>query len=421
MNEPSVMTSGAPGSSAGQDVAQRSANHAGPEARRPPAPFPLTVITGFLGAGKTTLLNRLLRDPALSDTLVIINEFGEIGLDHLLVEQAGDDMLVMTSGCVCCSIRGDLITTLEDVLRRRDNGRITPFKRVIIETTGLADPAPVLHTIMYHPYLMLRFRLDGVVTLIDAVNGAATLDAHEEAVKQAAMADRLVIAKTDLLEGETGARASADLRARLSRLNPGARVIDAAKGEATAAALLDAGLYDPERKTLEVRRWLNAEAFSPRSEGAAAHHHDDDGEHHHHDHGGHEPRDVNRHDARIRAFCMRSDAPIAPAAFDLFLELLRNAHGPSLLRVKGIVALDDDLSRPVVIHGVQHVFHPPARLPAWPDDDHTTRIVFILRDMDPAFVEGMWKAFAGVPDLDRADAAALENNPLAPTKIGLLA
>ena len=167
--------------------------------RRPPPPFPLTILTGFLGAGKTTLLNRLLRDPALADTLVIINEFGEVGLDHLLVEQAGDDMLVMTSGCLCCSIRGDLITTLEDVLRRLDNGRITPFQRVVIETTGLADPAPVLHTIMYHPYLMLRFRLDGVVTLVDAMNGAATLDAHEEAVKQAAMADRLVLTKTDLL------------------------------------------------------------------------------------------------------------------------------------------------------------------------------------------------------------------------------
>lgn len=422
MNEPSGVTSRTRDSG----LAPAGADQKAHEARRPPPPFPLTVITGFLGSGKTTLLNRLLLDPALSDTLVIINEFGEIGLDHLLVEQAGDDMLVMTSGCLCCSIRGDLITTLEDVLRRRDNGRITPFKRVIIETTGLADPAPVLHTIMYHPYLMLRFRLDGVITLIDAVNGAATLDAHDEAVKQAAMADRLVIAKTDLLERAPGAHALADLRARLSRLNPGASLIDAAKGEATAAALLDAGLYDPERKTLEVRRWLNAEAFSPRSEDASAgaHHHDDDADHHHHhhDHGdGIEAHDVNRHDARIRAFCMRVDAPIAPAAFDLFLELLRNAHGPSLLRVKGIVALADDSSRPVVIHGVQHVFHPPVRLPAWPDEDHSTRIVFILRDMDPAFVEGMWKAFAGVPDLDRADAAALGNNPLAPPKTGLFA
>ncbi|MEJ0092529.1 MAG: GTP-binding protein [Methylocella sp.] len=399
------------------DVAEQPATSQG---RRPPPPFPLTIITGFLGAGKTTLLNRLLRDPALADTLVIINEFGEIGLDHLLVEQSGDDMLVMTSGCLCCTIRGDLIATLEDILRRRDNGRITPFRRVVIETTGLADPAPVLHTIMYHPYLMLRFRLDGVVTLVDAVNGAATLDAHEEAVKQAAVADRIVLTKTDLI-GDPDAETLSDLRARLAGLNPGARLLDAAKGEATATALLDAGLYDPDRKTLDVRRWLNAEAFAPDADADGSTHGDHDHKHDHHHSHDHRRQDVNRHDARIRAFCMRHESPISPAAFDLFLDLLRNAHGPSLLRVKGIVALSDDPLRPVVIHGVQHVFHPPTRLPAWPDDDHGTRIVFILRDMEPAFVEGLWRAFAGVPTLDSADGPARKANPLAFSKGGLLA
>src|SRR5580704_15425818 len=384
-----------------------------PRQKRPPAPFPLTVFTGFLGAGKTSLLNALLRDPALTGTLVIVNEFGEIGLDHLLVERLDGDMLLMTSGCLCCSIRGDLIATLEDILRRRDNGRIAPFQRVMIETTGLADPAPVLHTVMSHPYLMLRFRVDGVVTLVDTVNGNATLDAHREAVKQAAMADRLVLSKTDLLTAGSGALR--DLRTRLKKLNPGAVLLDVAKGEATAGALLDAGIYDPDRKIPDVRRWLNAEAFAARgADGHSAHVH-----HHPHEDGSQgeaEKHDVNRHDARIRAFCMRHEAPLAPAALDLFLELLRKAHGPRLLRVKGIVALGDDPSRPVVIQGVQHVFHPPLRLPAWPDADHSTRVVFILRDLEPSFVETLWLALTGLVEPGAATCA----HPLAPTKGGLL-
>lgn len=371
-----------------------------PEGRRPPPPFPLSVITGFLGSGKTTLLNRLLGDPALSQTLVIINEFGEIGLDHLFVERVDGDMLVMTSGCLCCSMRGDLIATLEDVLRRRDNGRIAEFQRVVIETTGLADPAPVLHTIMYHPYLMLRFRLDGVITLVDAVNADATLDAHIEAVKQVAMADRLVLTKTDLLDPQQSQIAS--LKQRLRGLNPAAPLLDAAKGEANAASLLNVGLYDSERKSIDVRRWLNAEAYAaPEPQ-------------HHHKH------DVNRHDASIRAFCLRQDQPMNPQAFELMLELLRNAHGPKLLRVKGIIALADDPERPIVIHGVQHIFHPSVRLEAWPDAEHATRVVFILRDMEPSFIEGLWRGFSEIPNLDGADRAALTQNPLAPTPGGLL-
>jgi G3E family GTPase len=282
---------------------------------------------------------------------------------------------------------------LEDILRRRDNGRIAPFQRVLIETTGLADPAPVLHTVMAHPYLMLRFRVDGVITLVDTVNGNATLDAHEEAVKQAAMADRLVLSKTDLLTAGSGALR--DLRARLKKLNPGAVLLDAAKGEALGGALLYAGIYDPDRKIPDVRRWLNAEAFAAR--GA----HDFSVHIHRHPHGDGsqsegEKHDVNRHDDRIRAFCMRHEAPLTPAALDLFIEMLRKAHGPRLLRVKGIVALDDDPARPVVIQGVQHVFHPALRLPAWPDADHSTRMVFILRDMEATFVEILWQTLTGL-------------------------
>jgi G3E family GTPase len=361
------------------------------------------VLTGFLGAGKTTLLNALLRDPALADTVVIVNEFGEIGLDHLLVETVEDGMILLSAGCLCCTVRGDLITTLEDLLRRRDNGRTAPFRRVIIETTGLADPAPILHAVLYHPYLSLRYALEGVVTVVDAVNGPATLDGHEEAVRQAAVAEKIVVAKADLLDDPD---ALPTLEARLRALNPGAEILIAEHGAVSAARLVGTGLFDPAGKIADVRAWLSAEAVEAaerRSDAAA----------HGHGHHGHDHHDVNRHDDRIRAFALSSDQPIGRGAFDLFLDLLRSAHGPKLLRVKGLVALADDPERPVVIHGVQHVFHVPAVLPAWPDADRRSRLVFIVKDLDKSFVERLWGAFLGKPAVDAPDAAALADNPLA--------
>src|ERR1044072_8993011 len=337
--------------------------------RGPVQPLPLNLITGFLGAGQTTLLNRLLRDPALAQAAVIINEFGEIGLDHLLVEHIEDGVMLLSTPCLCCTVRGDLVNTLEKLLRGLDNGRMS-FNRVIIETTGLADPAPVLHTIMVHPYMQLRFRLDGVATVVDAVNGAATLDAHQEAVKQAAVADRIVLTKTDLIETPERRASLAALRERLAALNPAAPVIEAS--DADVARLINCGLYDATRKIPDVKRWLAAEAY--------AHDH-----HHHHD--------VNRHDDRIRAFTLASEQAIPCSAFEMFLALVRSMHGPNLLAGKGIGKIAETPDTPIVIHGVQHVFHPPVTLDAWPDGDQRTRLVFIVSDIAPRTIEDLLNAF----------------------------
>jgi G3E family GTPase len=367
------------------------------ELRPPGAPaerIPVTVITGFLGSGKTTLLKHLLTQPELADAAVIINEFGEVGLDHVLVETSSDDNTVLlSSGCLCCTVRGDLIDTLRRLFLRRRNGEIPEFRRVVIETTGLADPAPVLHTLMQDPLVAAVFRLDGVVTTIDAVNGMVQLDRQMESVKQAAVADRLLLTKSDFAREAD----IAGLRDRLRKLNPAAPIIPADHGAVPASALLDAGLYNPETKSLDVRRWLKAEAYAGAHDHGHDHEQHDHGHHHHEDaHPDQDPHDVNRHDARISAFALDWAPPIDWARFVDWIEMLITGNGENLLRIKGILNVAGE-DAPVAIHGVQHLFHPPVALPAWPDGDRHSRIVFISRDIRRETIEGSFRAFMAAP------------------------
>jgi G3E family GTPase len=330
--------------------------------------LPISVLTGFLGSGKTTILSHLVALPAFQRTACIINEFGEIGLDHRLVAESREDMVVLNSGCLCCTVRSDLVDTLRDLFLKRVRGEVPEFDRVVIETTGLADPAPVLHTLMTDALIIARFRLDGVVTVVDALHGDGQLDKHEEAVKQVAVADRLVISKSDIAAPE----ATSALRERLRQLNPAAPITTSKNGVVDPDLLFGAGLYDPQTKTSDVTGWLKAAAY------------EDATDHHHHD--------VNRHDDRIRSFCLQIDQPIDWDVFIDWIEGLIAVRGDDILRIKGLLWLSDT-DQPVVVHGVQHIFHPPARLDNWPDGDPKTQIVFIVRDLPKQPVEASLAAF----------------------------
>lgn len=352
----------------------------------PPAPIPVSIVTGFLGAGKSTLLNRLLKDLALNDAAVIINEFGEVGIDHLLVQSSGDSIIELSNGCLCCTVRGELIDTLADLLDRIQTEKVKPVSRVIIETTGLADPVPVLLAIMAHPAIAASFRIDGVVTLVDALTGAETLSRHEEAARQAAVADRLVITKTDLATPE----ARDELLVSLKGLNPLAEIIDVADPAASTPALLVTGLFDAARKNASVGEWLTAEKHA--------------GGHHHHHH------DVNRHDAHIRAFALTTGRLVSPAIIEAFQHRLAAEHGDKLLRLKGVVALAGD-DRPLVVHGVRDTVYPATRLEAW-EGEPATRLVVITSDLAEAVVQDLFETYLDRPGIDRPDRAALDDNPL---------
>jgi G3E family GTPase len=359
--------------------------------------MPVALITGFLGSGKTTLLNHILRDPRMARSLVLVNEFGEIGLDHLFVQSVDGDMVLMKSGCVCCTIKGDLERTLRDIARQRQAAALPPFDRVLIETTGLADPAPIIALLLNNPMTAHDYRLDAVVATVDLVHGAAQLDAQPEAIKQAAVADRVLLTKGDL----ASAAQRAALDPRLAALNPGAPRFEVAHGAVDPVLLFDAGPFDPAGKTDKVRQWLAAESVDAHHH-AHGHGHDHGhghGDAHAHD-GGHAPGhgahgaspagDLNRHDAHITSFCLTWDEPLDWDAFHRWLSAVRATWAERLLRVKGVLNVTGE-DRPLVIHGVHSVFHPPTLLAGWPDEDRRSRVVFITRDLARADGEASWQ------------------------------
>ena len=336
--------------------------------------IPVSLLTGFLGSGKTTLLNYLLRQPALSDSAVLINEVGDIGLDHHLVRSAKPDVVLLEGGCLCCTVRGELVDTLRDLLFKRGRDGIPKFNRVLIETTGLADPAPILQTLLADPIVAQHFRLDGVIVTVDGVLGMGELDRHFESVKQVAVADRIVLTKSDAVAGDDLER----LEQRLRDLNPAAPIYRSEQGRIDPAVLLNAGLFDPTRKIPDVARWLAASTYrevhrSSVMPGAAA-------------------MPIRGHDARVRSFTMSFDEPLPWEGLVGAMEMLLSFRGEDLLRVKGILNLEGQ-NEPLVLHAVQTVLYPLTRLEAWPDGDHRSRLVFITRDIEPEFIEEVLKQF----------------------------
>ncbi len=335
---------------------------------------PVTLLTGFLGSGKTTLLNRLLHHPSMQETAVLINEYGAVSIDHLLVREASENIMVMSNGCICCSVAGDMVQALRDLYFKRANGEIPDFKRVVIETTGLADPAPIMHTLIEMPLVAARYSFSGIVTTVDAVHGEQQLNDHFESVKQSAVADRIVLTKTDTASPEQ----IAHLRTRLHALNPGADVHEAIAGDIAPEILFDTGLYQPSRKTTDVQNWLRASAYTlvPTQDSWLA------------------PRSIaaTRHDERIRSFVISLSEPVAWAGLVDALEMMTSLRGENLLRIKGIVNVAGE-QLPRVIHAVQHTIYPAATLSAWPDEDRSTQLVFITRDIDETFIRQALNSF----------------------------
>ncbi|MGD0027213.1 MAG: GTP-binding protein [Xanthobacteraceae bacterium] len=366
---------------------------------------PVTILTGFLGSGKTTLLNRALRDPAMANTAVVINEFGEISLDHALAAQSDDTIMVLENGCLCCTVFGDLVTTLNNLFHAREDGAIPRFDHVVIETSGLADPSPLIQAFLSDPTLAGLYRIGTVVATVDAVNGPETLDNHVESVRQVALADHILITKLDLLplptlprergrenertlprergrEGRGQAKAAeAALTARLRRLNPAATISRIDDPAFNIGGLLRAAGLDPGDAKADARAWLNAAAYEQHD----GHHHDHDEDHAHHDDHDHH----HLHDRDIASFCFVREQPVPREALRLLLDALQQNLGPNLLRVKGIVHVAEEPDRPAVIQGAQQLLHNLSWLDRWPDADRRSKIVFITQGFDRAEVEDM--------------------------------
>jgi G3E family GTPase len=323
---------------------------------------PVTVLTGFLGSGKTTLVNRLVRDARFADTAVLVNEWGAIPIDHALVREASENVVVMAGGCICCRVAGEVVSTLRELHFLRAEGRIPMFRRVVIETTGLADPAPLLATLVEMPLVAARYSLAGVVATVDAEHGERTLAAHAESVKQVGLADRLVITKCDLVAPAT----IVELEARLASINPAAGILRSADADLDVARLLDTGLYRGDGLPMDARGWLNAGAY--RNLGAAA-----------------------RHDPGIASFAWTTEEPRAWDDVESALETLLALRGDRILRLKGLVSVEGEPG-PRAVHAVQHTLYPSARLPAWPDSDHATRLVFIGHGLEEGEIAGILKA-----------------------------